>query len=167
MDVNTILTYVVSIFSGISVGGLISAIIYGCLKGAFSRTIAKIDVDKAEKAAVDKGIEKIQNVTFTHSIQPLVESELKKITEEANAYIKRELEETQRRYLLLVDCVAKLAAYFDNSIGVPDSAKEALKEALEIAENAPVEPAPVESVVVVEETTKTDKTAPEKHKNQR
>ena len=64
---------------GISLAGIMTAILYGCIKGAFNKTISKINVQKIADEATEKGVEKVRKVSFTHSIQPLVESELKKI----------------------------------------------------------------------------------------
>ena len=66
---------------GVSLAGIISAIIYGSLKGAFNRTISKINVQKIAEQATEKGVDKVKKISFTHSIQPIVESELKKVNE--------------------------------------------------------------------------------------
>lgn len=128
---NTIAPYV----SGISVAGILSAVIYGVLRGAFNKTISKINVKEISENATEKGIEKIKEVSFKQSIQPLVESELKKITEQANEYIKSELKEVNENYEKLIGCIEALAKYFDNSIGVPQKAKDELKEKIAIAKN--------------------------------
>ena len=121
---NTIAPYV----SGISIAGILSAVIYGVLRGAFNKTISKINVREISDKATEKGIEKIKEVSFKQSIQPLVESELRKITEQANGYIESELKEVNENYEKLIACIEALAKYFDNSIGVPQSAKDELKE---------------------------------------
>lgn len=128
---NTIAPYV----SGISIAGILSAIIYGVLRGAFNKTISKINVKEISENATEKGIEKIKEVSFKQSIQPLVESELKKITEQANEYIKSELKEVHENYEKLIGCIEALSKYFDNSIGVPQKAKDELKEKIAIAKN--------------------------------
>ena len=150
--------YIAPIFGGLSIAGIISAIIYGCLKGAFNRTISKINTEKIAKDAVDKGVEKVKEVSFKHNIQPIVQSELKKVTEEANEYLKQELESVKEQYAKLLNVLGKFAAYFDNSIGVPDEAKQELKQALLDAE---IEPTTgeivVDSKVIVEDTKSAEK----------
>lgn len=150
--------YIAPIFGGLSIAGIISAIIYGCLKGAFNRTISKINTEKIAKDAVDKGVEKVKEVSFKHNIQPLVQSELKKVTEEANEYLKQELESVKEQYAKLLNVLGKFAAYFDNSIGVPDEAKQELKQALLDAE---IEPTTgeivVDSKIIVEDTKSAEK----------
>lgn len=148
---NEIWVWIVSALGGVSLAGVISAAIYGCLKGAFSKTISKIDVEKIAKDATDKGIDKVKAVSFSHSIQPLVESELKKINELSVEVVKKELNEVKAEYKTLINIVKKLSAYFDNSIGVSDTAKQELKQAIAEAENEPVEPTNYAVVGKVEE----------------
>lgn len=159
---NEIWVWIVSALGGVSLAGVISAAIYGCLKGAFSKTISKIDVEKIAKDATDKGIDKVKAVSFSHSIQPLVESELKKINEMSVEVVKKELNEVKAEYKTLINIVKKLSAYFDNSIGVSDTAKQELKQAIAEAENEPVEPTNYAVVGKVEEEDEAkDKTARE------
>ena len=155
---NEIWVWIVSALGGVSLAGVISAAIYGCLKGAFSKTISKIDVEKIAKDATDKadeatekGIDKVKAVSFSHSIQPLVESELKKINELSVEVVKKELNEVKAEYKTLINIVKKLSAYFDNSIGVSDTAKQELKQAIAEAENEPIEPTNYAVVGKVEE----------------
>ena len=148
---NEIWVWIVSALGGVSLAGVISAAIYGCLKGAFSKTISKIDVEKIAKDATNKGIDKVKAVSFSHSIQPLVESELKKINEMSVEVVKKELNEVKAEYRTLINIVKKLSAYFDNSIGVSDTAKQELKQAIAEAENEPVEPTNYAVVGKVEE----------------
>ena len=148
---NEIWVWIVSALGGVSLAGVISAAIYGCLKGAFSKTISKINVEKIAKDATEKGIDKVKAVSFSHSIQPLVESELKKINEMSVEVVKKELNEVKAEYKTLINIVKKLSAYFDNSIGVSDTAKQELKQAIAEAENEPVEPTNYAVVGKVEE----------------
>ena len=148
---NEIWVWIVSALGGVSLAGVISAAIYGCLKGAFSKTISKINVEKIAKDATDKGIDKVKAVSFSHSIQPLVESELKKINELSVEVVKKELDEVKAEYKTLINIIKKLSAYFDNSIGVSDTAKQELKQAIAEAENEPIEPTNYAVVGKVEE----------------
>ena len=144
--------WVASVAGGITFAGIITAILYGCLKGAFSKTISKINVQKIADEATEKGVERVKKVAFTHSIEPLVESELEKINEKSTALIKDELASVQAKYDKLVNVLDKLAAYFDNSIGVSDKAKKELHEAVEGAkEKAPAVESHVESEVITED----------------
>ena len=145
---NSIYVWVLSALAGISISGLISTFIYLALKGAFNKTISKINVQKIAEQATEKGIEKVKKVSFTHNIQPLCESELQKINEKSNEYIKESIKKLEEKLDKVILIQEKQAKYFDNSIGVSDEAKKELKEAIEKAKSDLVEP--VESVVVEE-----------------
>lgn len=153
---NNIWNAVAPYLAGVSVSGIISAVIYGCLRGAFNKTISKLDVSKIAEETTNKSVEQIKKVSFQQSIQPLVESELKKIDENAAKEFKAELNEVKASYEKLRVCLEKLSAYFDNSIYVSDEAKAELHEALEDAK-LPQETA--ESVVVEVVDEKDEKTA--------
>lgn len=130
---NQLWVWILSALGGLTLTGIITAIIYGSLKGAFNKTISKINVQKIADTATEKGIEKVRKVSFTHSIQPLVESELKKINEHSVEVMKTSLKETSEKYDKLIDVMEKLSAYFDNSIGVSETAKAELKNAIKNA----------------------------------
>lgn len=132
---------------GVSLAGIITSIIYGCLNGAFNKTISKINVQEIADQATEKGIEKVKKVSFSHTIQPLVESELKKINEHYVDVLKVYMEDVAKKYDNLVSVLEKLSAYFDNSIGVNETAKQELKQALAEAKNEQIS---AESVVVEE-----------------
>lgn len=136
--------YALTALGGISMTGILAAIIYGCLKGAFSKTVSKIDVEKIANKATEKGIERVKKVSFTHNIQPLVESELSKINEKSVEVLKDSLKEVNDNYNKIINILEGLAMYFDNSIGVSEEKKAALKE---IIANAKKEPITAESVV--------------------
>lgn len=154
---NEIWVWLVAALGGISITSILTAVIIGCLKGAFNRTISKINVEKIADDATNKGIEKVKKISFEQSIQPIVESELKKITEEANKYIEASLIETQKKYDNLIAILEKFYAYFDDSL-VSESKKQELKQALEDAKN---EPRTAQSVVVEETISQEQKQAVE------
>lgn len=130
---NEIWVWIVGAVGGLSITGIISAIIYGALKGGFNRAIAKINVADIADKATEKGIEKVKSISFTQSIQPLVESELKKVTEQANKYIENALQQAQENYMKLLKVLEKLSAYFETSVYVSEDTKNELKQAIEEA----------------------------------
>lgn len=146
--------WVITALGGISLSAIISAIIYGCLKGAFNKTISKINVEKIADKATDKGIERVKKIAFTHDIQPLVESKLIEINEKSTEVLKKELAVVSAKYDKVVNILDKLACYFDNSIGVSEENKKALKKA--IGEAREIEVLPAESVVVEEKVAKVE-----------
>lgn len=146
--------WIITALGGISLSAIISAIIYGCLKGAFNKTISKINVEKIADKATDKGIERVKKIAFTHDIQPLVESKLIEINEKSTEVLKKELAVVSAKYDKVVNILDKLACYFDNSIGVSEENKKALKKA--IGEAREIEVLPAESVVVEEKVEKVE-----------
>lgn len=153
---NEIWVWIMSAIGGVSLSAIISAIIYGCLKGAFNKTISKINVESIADKATEKGVERVKKVSFTHNIQPLVESELKKINEHSVEVLKKELADVQAKYDNVINILDKLACYFDNSIGVAEEKKEELKQVIAKAQNKPMV---AESVVVEELVEPTAKPA--------
>lgn len=151
---NEIWIWIISAVGGISLSAVISGIIYGCLKGAFNKTISKINVEKIANQATEKGIERVKKVSFTHNIQPLVESELKKINESSVEVLKKELADVQDKYNNVINILEKLACYFDNSIGVAEEKKAELKQAIVRAQNEPMVAECVVDDELVETTTK-------------
>lgn len=155
---NEIWIWIMSAIGGLSLSAIISSIIYGCLKGAFNKTISKINVESIADKATEKGVERVKKVSFTHNIQPLVESELKKVNEHSVEVLKKELADVQAKYDNVIDILDKLACYFDNSIGVAEEKKAELKQAIAKAQNKPMV---AESVVVDEIVEPTPKQAVE------
>lgn len=157
---NEIWVWIVGAVGGLSITGIISAIIYGALKGGFSKAIAKIDVEGIADKATDKGMERIKNISFTQSIQPLVESELKKVTEQANEYIENALKQTQENYIKLLKVLEKLSAYFETSVYVSEETKNELKQAIEDA--SVEEPEQEQEIVIAKEVVETPVATPQK-----
>ena len=155
---NTIWSYIVAAVGGVSAVGILTSIVYCSLKAAFNKTISKINVEKISNEATDKGIERIKNISFKQSIQPIAESELRKITERANEYIDKALAGVQEKYDNLILIIEKLAEYFDNSIGVPDYKKEELHNAVDNAKNNAHD---TQEITVVELVSETEKSATE------
>ena len=137
MDVlNTIWSYILPIGGGITVGAVIVAIATVLLRAMTTRALSKLDVDKIEEKAVNRGVERVKAISFKQSIQPLVESELKKVTETANDHTDKKLREVEKRLDTVINILSGLAAYFDNSIGVPEDAKEKLHNTILAAKKA-------------------------------
>ena len=147
---NEIWIWIMSAIGGLSLSAIISSIIYGCLKGAFNKTISKINVESIADKATEKGIERVKKVSFTHNIQPLVESGLEKVNEKAVETLKEELVKLDNKYNNIINILEKQAAYFDNSIGVPEEKKAELKQAIVEAQNKPVvaESAVIDEIVI-------------------
>lgn len=156
--VNEIVFYVLTALGGVSITAILTGVIVGCLKGAFAKLISKVNVEKIAEDTTNKSIEKIKKVSFEQSLLPIAKSELQKITETANEYIKESLAETQAKYDKLVAVLEKFYAYFDDSL-VSESKKQELKQALDEAkETTPT----TQTITIVDdvakETTKSTET---------
>ena len=125
--------WIVSVFGGVSLAGIITAIIYGSLKGAFNRAISKINTEEIANNTAEKAIAQVKQISFTQSIQPIAESELKKVTEQANEYVQKQLKDVQDGYNKLVNVIQKLASFFDGSIYISDEIREDFYNAVEDA----------------------------------
>lgn len=154
--INQVWFWVATALSGVTLTGIISAIIYACLKGGFAKVINRINVEKIANMATDKGVEQVKKISFTHNIQPLVESELKKVNEYAVEVIKGEVAKLEERQNKIIEILENLANYFDNSIGVAQEKKDKLKEVIAGAKETPII---VESKIVEEELEETEKVA--------
>lgn len=148
-----IIVWVGTALGGVSVASIITAIIVGCVKGGFNKAISKINVEEISERATNKVLEKIKEISFKQSIEPIAKAELLKITEQANIFIEKAFEKVQEQYNKLLRVVEGLAKYFDNSIGVSEEAKENLRKALKEAEIEPIieHEFEVEEIVVEEE----------------
>ena len=146
--------WIAGIVAGVSIPTIIGTVFYLVAKGSVTRLISKVNVQKIADQATEKGIERVKKVSFTHNIQPLVESELEKINEKSNEHIEKTIAGMEKKLDAIIEIQEKQARYFDNSIGVTDEAKKELKEAIEKAKTTPVEP--IESVIE-EEVVKEEK----------
>ena len=153
---NTIWQYVLPIGGGVTLGALIIGILVPVVKGTVSKLIDRVNVEKIEEKAVNAGIEKIKTMSFKQSIAPLVKSELVKVVEVVDDKLNEKLDEVDKRYAQIVNILAKLSAYFDNSIAVSETAKQELKDALSDAEKTSYNAEEVVGVVVEHEKAETN-----------
>lgn len=154
--VNQIWSVIAPYLAGISVAGVVSTIFYAILNAAFRKTVNKIDVKKIVKESTDKGIEQVKEVTFKHSIQPVVNSELVKINEKADEHLEKAIQRLEKGYDKLVNVIDKLGAFYDDSM-IPNEKKEAFKQAVKEALTDNTQEVILESDVIVEDKKETKK----------
>lgn len=159
---NSIWVWILSILGGLSLSTIFAFIIKLTIGSTVKKMLAKINVEKIADQATEKGVAKVKKISFTHNIQPLVESELVKINEKSTEVLKKELADVQKKYDNLIVIMEKLSAYFDNSIGVAEEKKTDLKQAIANAKNDPIT---AESVVVDEFVDKDVKSVAEPEKS--
>lgn len=154
---NSAYTWIVGLVGSVGIGTLVGCVV-GLINSRKQHKIAQAYYDSVEKLVNDSynaGIDRIKNVTFNHDIQPLVKSELEKVNEYATSFVKEELDCVKLQYTKFVNIIEALAKYFDNSIGVSEEAKEALKQAINDAKQFAEISIPVESSVTIENPVQT------------
>lgn len=152
---DTVWNYVLPIGGGLTIGGIVFAGMSALFKGWTTKFTQKIDLAAIEKKAVDQGVEKIKNISFTQTIQPVLESGLQKVDEHAAELIKDALSEIDTRYMQLINVIGIFSRYFENAVGVPQQTKDELQAALKEAGIATVEPMVVTVVETPAEPTNT------------
>lgn len=149
----------IGLLAGITIGGvslltIVGFVLWKVLSASFNRALRKINLEKIVDIATDKAVDRIKKVSFSHNIQPIVLSEVKKLGEEIKLDVRKEfaeIKENQRKQVVIAE---KQASYFEDSI-VSDDKKKALKDAIEDAKQDSVV---VESVVVEESPKVEEKT---------
>lgn len=161
---NTIAPY----FIGTTLGSTIVVSLVLILRAAIIKKIdgvdQKLDAKTFAKEMFKYLKEELKTMTIEQNIQPIVNSELQKINEASSELVKEELKLTQENYDKLINVVEKLAAYFDNSIGVSEEAKQDLRNAVLTAKEVPSstfvstleisEPEKVEEIVIEKKSKK-------------
>ena len=132
-DLQAIWDKIAPYMTGITIGGIVSCLFYAFFSGSIKKFINKISIGDMIDKTVDESMERVKDLTISVELQPLVANELEKITKQIDTY----LEETNKQVLdktnKLIECFGKLAAYFDNSIAVPQEIKDDLHLAIEDA----------------------------------
>lgn len=136
---NNVWFWIVSFVTG---GGLSVALTIGLnlwhkasILKAIVAALNSFKKENSAKEVAEMTLEQIKSVNISQNIQPIVMSEIKKAWEVAFEDFKVELIKSQKRYADLVNCFDKFAVYFENAYGVPESAKEELREAINNAKN--------------------------------
>lgn len=150
-----IMSYVLPIGGGVTVGAFLILIAKAVVKKYVGKLFDKLNVEQIEEKAVDKGVERVKAVVMQHDIAPLVTSELQKYTEEANKYTENQIADMRQDIKNLLAVLESGFAYFDNSIGVSESQKELLKEAIDKAKGSVITDKQLATSEVIVENKKT------------
>ena len=165
-------SWLLGIICGAVSGGLLAWLIVVVLKASLNRTISKLLIKlnfkdlqtqivketvkevlaQIVKETVKEVLAQIKKLSYTQTIQPVVESELVKINERVDAKLAKVLAELIRKQDLTHKEIKALARYFDGSLGVTDEAKKELRLAL--AEYEKENPPKEQEITVVEEAVK-------------
>lgn len=127
--------YVMGAVSGVSLGGIVSAVFYGLIKSQTNKTLNKLNDKTTTNEIVSNVVSAIGNTSLSMNIQPIVESKLKALNEAVYSELDKAMDSQREKDLAVINILVALAGYFDNSIGVSDESKEALKTAIENAKS--------------------------------
>lgn len=121
--------------AGITIGGIVSCVFFCLFKFSFTKLLKKVDENKMKNEAVEAAKKEVKETTFKVNIQPIVISEVKKVCEEIKSDVNTKLvksnEDIDKRLSKLENVVVALGNYFDDSIGVSESKKQAFHQAVE------------------------------------
>lgn len=127
--------------TGGAIGLIITVIVLPFIRGKVTKVSVGFDAalekhDKIVKEAVEEitalVLERIKTISFKQSIQPIVDSELVKITEHANEYIEGKVAYVMDSNGKIIAAIEALGSFFEDSI-VPDAKKAAFAAAIEAA----------------------------------
>ena len=139
---------------GLTVGGIIVGIVWAFVRGYAKRTGEKLNVKQVVKETISETVGQVKKIAMTHSIQPLVASELEKVNEKQDERLTKAIEKLNNKFDKVINIQEKFYDYFEDSM-VSDEKKKAMKEAIEDAKEQYVE---VKSVIV-EESPKVEEKA--------
>lgn len=147
---------VISCVSSISVSTVIACVLSFINTARHNKMVKQLQ--QLSQLQTDKGLEKIKTITYKHDIQPLVESELKKVNEYSVEVLKKESLEVKQGYASIIKILEKLSHYFDNAYGVNEEAKAELQNEIDNAKNGYTPTEPAETKVIIEEHTEEKET---------
>lgn len=157
---NNIWLWALGILGGISFAGILTAVIYGLVKGFINRTLLKVNIERSAEIVADKMMGKIKNVTLTQDIKPILESDVKKISETMEDELCKAYQRVEQKYDKILSVFEKFCAYFDDSL-ISETKKEELKKAIKEAKENPIiirEASIAEIVIDKKEDTKETET---------
>ena len=147
-----ILQWTLPIGGGITVGAVLLLCAKAIAKSTVNKLLGKLNIKEIVSQLISETVEKSNTVVHEHNITPVVKSELAKVTEQANEYIRDEIGEMKAYSVLQLACIKALGSYFDDSIGVAEEKKQLFHATVEQAEKSFVSQAePIVAQVVVEE----------------
>lgn len=105
-------------------------------KAVLNKLLNKKDNNQFAETVAQNVTKELGGMVFSHDISPVVESSMIKIEEHAKHVLANEIKEMKTQYLVILEVLKQLSAYFDNSIGVSEEQKEKLKQVIEVAEQS-------------------------------
>lgn len=154
MDIWTILGFSLG---GVTVLGLCATCLAFMLKAVINRSLARKNIKLAAKEFSNAAKEELGAISFKQTIQPVCESGLAKVNEKSMEFIKKVVEEQNKKLDQIIRIQEAQAKYFDNSIGVNEEARVELKQAIADAKNTPKIEETQEVEIIIDEKKKDEK----------
>ena len=160
--INTIWGYVLP-YLPVIITATISAIITVVIKKIVDKALSKIDSERVANQATDACLNKIKDVSFEHSIKPLVDSELMKAREEMKLMVKYEIKEVVKGVNDTKEILQALKTYFDDSAFISQDKKDNVQAIIDGTKEKVIEPVTSKVVVIADEqVVKTEEKAVKK-----
>lgn len=157
---NTIWGYVLP-YLPLVISTVVSTVVPIIIKKIVNKKLDTIDTEKVANQATDACLNKIKDVSFEHSIKPLVESELIKVREEAKLIVKDEVKEIVKGNNDIMATLQALKTYFDDSAFISQDKKDNVQAIIDNSKEKVVEPV-VSKIVVEEKPVKVEEKAVKK-----
>lgn len=145
-----LLPYIPTIISAV-----ISTVMIFIIKSIVGKKLNSIDAEKVSTQATNACLNTIKGVSFVQSIEPLVKSELVKVSEQAKMVSQREVKNLIAKYDKIIEILQALKTYFDDSAFISQENKEKLQQKIDNAKTEEI-PTEVETVVIIEQDTKAE-----------
>jgi hypothetical protein len=149
---NTVWGYILP-YLPVIITATISAIITVIIKKIVDKALSKIDSERVANQATDACLNKIKDVSFEHTIKPLVDSELIKVREEAKQIVKDEVKEIVKGNNDIIAILQALKTYFDDSAFISQDKKDNVQAIIDNAREQVVEPVESKVVIITDEQT--------------
>lgn len=147
---NTIWGYILP-YLPLVISTVVSTVVTVIIKKIVNKKLDTIDTEKVANQATDACLNKIKDVSFEHSIKPLVESELIKVREEAKLIVKDEVKSIVKGNNDIIAILQSLKTYFDDSAFISQDKKDNVQAIIDGSKEKVVEPVTSKVVVIADE----------------
>ena len=154
MDIWTILGFSLG---GVSVLTICAALLTLMIKASINRTLAKKNIQIAAKEFSVAAKKELETISFKQTIQPVCESGLERVNEKSAEFVKKAIEEQNKKLDQIIRIQEAQAKYFDNSIGVNEEARIEIKQAIADAKNTPKIEETQELEIIIKKDEKDEK----------
>lgn len=154
---NSIWEYILP-YLPIVINAFVSGVVTIGVKKIVDKKLSTIDAKQVADEATSACLERIKDVSFEHSIKPLVESELIKVREEAKKIVKDEVKEIIKGNNDIIAILQALKTYFDDSAFIGQDKKDNVQAIINGTKEKVLTPIESKIVIQEEETKSEEKT---------